>query len=436
MKRSSKYHWVVVAILFSFMLIHQIDRLLIGPMTEQIKGTFDITDTQMGALSTVALLVGAIFYPIWGYLYDRYARAKLLALAAFIWGTTTWLSAIAPNYPTFLVTRSTTGIDDSSYPGLFSLVSDYFGPRVRGKIYGLLYVTQPFGYLIGMVLGLMVSDAIGWRGVFYFTGSAGLLIAVIIWFGLKEPARGKSEPELAGFEEISTYRFDWEIAKGLFKKPTLIFLYIQGFFGVFPWNAITYWFFAYMARERGYSDGTIMVIMGSAVLVLAAGYPLGGALGDALFKRTPRGRIIIAMTGVAIGAILHPITLSIPPENQWLFMAFLVVNALFIPFATANVISSVHDVTLPEVRSTALSVQSFIESTGAALSPLIVGMISDRASLKDAFLIICVGAWLLAVVFFYFTARVIPRDINTLRSQMRERAEHERMAQTDQLVGD
>jgi hypothetical protein len=27
------------------------------------------------------------------YLYDRYARAKLLSLASFIWGATTWLSS-------------------------------------------------------------------------------------------------------------------------------------------------------------------------------------------------------------------------------------------------------------------------------------------------------------------------------------------------------
>ena len=53
---------------------------------------------QMGAVSTGALFVAALFYPVWGYLYDRYGRAKLLALASFIWGATTWLNAIAPNF--------------------------------------------------------------------------------------------------------------------------------------------------------------------------------------------------------------------------------------------------------------------------------------------------------------------------------------------------
>jgi len=52
-----------------------------------------------------------------------------------------------PTYPAFVVTRASTGIDDSSYPGLYSLISDYFGPTMRGKVYGLLQLSQPLGYM-------------------------------------------------------------------------------------------------------------------------------------------------------------------------------------------------------------------------------------------------------------------------------------------------
>jgi MFS family permease len=157
-------------------------------------------------------------------------------------GSTTWLNAIAPNYSTFLVTRSSTGIDDSSYPGLFSLVSDYFGPKMRGKVYGLLQFTQPLGYLVGMVLGLLLSDLIGWRGVFYITGSLGIVMAVVIFFGVKEVPRGQSEPEMSEIDLKSHYRFDWKIAADLLKKPSLLLLFVQGFLGFF-WNAIIIWFF-------------------------------------------------------------------------------------------------------------------------------------------------------------------------------------------------
>lgn len=269
----------------------------------------------MGAVSTGALLIGALFYPLWGFLYDRYGRAKLLALASILWGSTTWLNAIAPNYRIFLITRSSTGIDDSSYSGIFSLMSDYFGPQVRGRIYGLLQITGPLGYLLGMILGLILSGVIGWRGVFFITGSMGIFLAFVIFFGVREPPQGRSEPEFVELDHLSTYKFDWNTAKELLNIPTLRLLFIQGFFGVFPWNAITLWFFTYLETERNYSSHEVLITMVIAVLILALGYPLGGALGDYLFQRTKSGRLIISAIGVIMGAILLAVTLNIPVGN-------------------------------------------------------------------------------------------------------------------------
>jgi len=422
-----RYRGFVVAVFFAFILLHQADKLLIGPLTTPIMETFKINEAQMGAVFTGALIVGALFYPLWGFLYDRFARPKLLALASFIWGSTTWLSAIAPTYPTFLATRASTGIDDSSYPGLYSLIADYFGPHTRGKIYGLLEIAMPLGYLLGMILALSLRDVLGWRGVFYITGSIGIILAAIIFFGVKDVPRGKSEPELAELEQIKVYRFDWKVARGLFRKLTLLFLFTQGFFGVFPWNVITYWFFRYLEVERGYSAQEVMVTMVLAVLVLASGYFVGGALGDFFFKRTVRGRLFVSTFGVITGAVLLFVTMNIPLEAKGLFLVMLCITALFIPFAAPNVVSTVYDVTLPEVRSTALAIQYFIESAGAALSPLMAGIIAVRANLKTAILIICISAWAICAFFFSFAAWLAPKDIRLLREQLRLRAEEMRM---------
>ncbi len=427
MKQSSRKGWLVVLIFFFFVLLHQADKLLIGPLTENIIKEFNITKTQMGIVSMGALIVGAVFYPLWGYLYDRYSRPKLLALASFLWGATTWLNAIAPTYSSFLVTRSSTGIDDSSYPGLFSLVSDYFGPKMRGKVYGLLQFTQPLGYLLGMVLGLLLSGVIGWRGVFYITGSLGIVMAVVIFFGVKEAPRGQSEPEMTDLDIKGHYRFDWKIAQDLFKKPSLLLLFIQGFFGVFPWNAISIWFFFYLGSERGFDANTQLIVMVIAVLILAVGYPIGGSLGDYFFKRDTRGRLFVSMIGVFLGAVFLWFALNVPNENILLFTLLLGLTALFMPFASPNVISTVYDITLPEVRSTAVSVQYFIESIGAASAPAIVGLIADQTSLKNAFLLICIFTWLLCAIFFFFTTLFIKKDVATLRSEMSHRADAERL---------
>ncbi len=429
MVKQSKYRWFVVLVFFLFMLLHQADKLLIGPLTTPIMETYGIDEVQMGAIFSGALLVGAILYPIWGYLYDRYARSRLLALASFIWGATTWISAIAPTYPTFLVSRASTGIDDSSYPGLYSLIADYFGPAIRGKIYGLLQLAQPLGYMAGLLIATLLSGVIGWRGVFYITGSLGILLAVIIFFGVKEAPRGQSEPELANLEQVGVYRFNKQVALGLFRKRSLLLLFVQGFVGVFPWNVITYWFFRYLETERNYNPDAVLTTMAPAILVLASGYFIGGAIGDYFFKRTPRGRMLVSMVAVLIGAILLTITMNVPLENQSLFTIMLMATAVFIPFASPNVISTVYDITLPEVRSTALAIQYFIENGGAALAPLLAGFIARGSSLGNAILIICVSAWILGAIFLAFTAYLVPVDIHTLREQLRERAEHERQIQ-------
>jgi MFS family permease len=421
----SRYRWVVVAIFFCFMLLHQADKLVIGPLAGRIIEEFKINMTQWGMINTGALIVGALLYPLWGYLYDRYARSKLLALASFIWGATTWLSALMRTFPSFLVTRSSTGIDDSSYPGLYSLAADYFGPNLRGKVYGVLQLTQPIGYLIGMILALMLAPAIGWRSIFYITGSLGLVLAVVIYFGVKEMPRGQAEPELEGME-IGQYKFSWEQTGVVMKKKTMWFIFLQGFAGVFPWNVITYTFFLYLETERGYDQMAMLITMAPVILIMAGGYFVGGLLGDWAFKRDVRGRIIVSSLGVLLGAIFLFMAINTPIEDKTQFFILMALTALFMPLSSPNVISTVFDITPPEVRSTAQAVEYFVESSGAALAPLMAGIIADAFNLQISILSICTISWLLCFIFYLGAMFTIKTDVHSLRVQMEERANIER----------
>ncbi len=422
----NRHRWFVFAAMFAFILLHQADKLLIGPLTTPIMEEFAINEAQMGLVFSGAIVVGAIFYPLWGYLYDRFARAKLLSLAALLWGLTTSLSATVRTYPAFLATRAFTGIDDSSYPGLYSLLADYFPPKMRGRVNGLLQIAMPMGYLVGMVLALLMADTLGWRRIFILTGALGILLAITIFFGVREPQRGASEPELQDLPQMGEYRFDWHVARGLLRNRSLLLLIGNGFFGVFPWQVITFWFFRYLETEREYDANQVLLTMVLAVLVLAAGYPIGGLLGDRAFRRNPRGRMWVSAGGAILGAGLLVITLHIPLGEPLLFGVFLCLTALFMPFASPNVISTVYDVTVPEVRSTACSLLNFFEQIGSSAAPALAGAIAVRLSLGDAILYICTAAWAVCAVFLLLTAYYVPEDIAALREQMEQRATLER----------
>jgi len=408
------------------MLFQQAERLVIGPLTTPIMAEFQINEAQMGLVFSGALIVAALLYPVWGYLYDRYARTKLLSLAALIWGATTWLSAWVRAFPAFLVTRSSTGVADSSYPGLYNVINDYFEPKVRGKIMGFLQLAQPLGYLIGMILALILGGMIGWRGVFYVTGAMGFVLAFVIFFGIKEPQRGSTEPELIGIEQKGAYKFSWAKVAGLFKKRSLIFLYLNCFTGVFPWQVLTFWFFRYLETERGYDSNTVLITMVVAVIVLAAGYPIGGILGDYFFKRNQRGRLLVSAAGVIIALVFLVIAINLPNNQMLLFGGLLALTCVFMPFASPNVITTIYDMTLPEVRSTANALQNFFEQVGSSAAPLIAGLIAVSSSLKDAILIICIAAWLLCFIFLGIAAWLAPRDLQELRQHLQVRAEAEK----------
>lgn len=405
------------------MLLHQTDKLMIGSLQVPISETFGLNNQQWGLINSGALIVATVLYPIWGYLYDRYARAKLLSLASFIWGATTWMNAIVRTFGGFLVTRASTGIDDSSYPGLFTLVADYFGPTLRGKIYGILYLAQPLGYLIGTILALIVAPMIGgWRSVFYITGSLGIVIAILIFFGVREMPRGKSEPEFENVAEMQTFRFSWAEVKEIFRKRTMWFVFLQGFAGQFPWTVIIYFIFGYLITERGYDNESVLFTMAPVILILSGGYFIGGWAGDLLFKRSNKGRIIISSIGVLLGAIFFYSAVTTPVEARTQFFVLFCLAAIFAPLSAANVIATVYDITVPEVRSSAQAVEYFVENTGAAFAPILTGIIADAINLQIAILLIPTVAWLLCFFFYLGALFTIDHDTHTLRNQMAERA--------------
>ncbi len=414
--------WTAVIIFFMFMLLHQTDRLLIGPLTSDIMSDFQLTESEMGSIFTISLILGSVFYPIWGYLFDRFARPKILAIASFIWGMTTWLSAAAPTAGLFTVARASTGIDDSSYPGIASLISDYFPPDRRSGIFGFLQLTIPLGYLAGLYLAMTMRISLGWRFLYILTGLIGILMAILIRIGVQEVPRGASEPELKGADIPVTKIPGWNQFKNLLKIPTLRTLFLQGAIGVLPWQVITFWSFRYLEIDRGLTSSEITAVMTPAVLMIALGYFLGGVLGDAAYRRDPRGRLYIALLGVIFGAVLLSLTLNISLENPRLFQVLLSMTCFFIPLASPNIATSVYDVVLPEIRSSATSIQYFLGNLGSAFAPLIAGIIAERASLQTAILTISLVSWGLSALILAYGIKHLPSDMAKLRAILSNRA--------------
>ncbi len=419
---NKRYRWFVVLFFVVFLTTHQADRFIISAVAPQVMDEFQVTYGQLGLVFSLTVLVAAVLYPVWGYLYDRYSRKLLAGLAAIIWGFTTIFNALSRTFSQFFVTRLATGIDDAAPPGIYSLVADYFEPYERGRAMGLLNATGPLGAIIGSILALSIVGAgLSWRNAFFITGPIGVLIGVLTILLVKDIPRGSSEPELEGLLKEDVYKARFSDLKKLLRNRSLLLLYLQGFWGVFPWNAITFWIIAYMERERGFTPDFVMLVMVLWLVAMTAGNIIAGYIGDRLFRVTKRGRALFGAVVVLFSAILLYLTMNAKTPEEFLVLGTL--TAFEIPMAGPNVSAAITDVTEPELRASATGYLRFFENIGSAVSPALTGFMAESLSLGAAITLIGVSTWLLCFVFFALLAIIIPRDIDRLRSIIRQRAE-------------
>jgi len=424
LRKSLTYGWIVTSALFIFRSLHTGDQFVISVVLPQIIDEFKISYTSAGLIFTATFFMAFALYPVWGYLFDRYSRRLLISISGVIWGVTTWLNAVPGTFLGFFVTRTLTGIDDAPPSGMNSLVSDYFPPKSRGKALGLINASSAFGALIGTVLGVVVGYALGWRVLFYITGGIGIVAALLVWIAVRDIARGSSEPELTGLEiKESAYRINLKEYLSLVKRKSLLFLNLQGFFGVFPWQVLQAWFFTYMMKERGFDEGVAMLVMLVLLVTMVAGSIVGGLLGDALFKRDLRGRAIVGALTVFLSAVTIYVTITWPMQDVVGFTVVGAITALILPMAGPNVSAAVTDVVEPEVRSSGDALLRVFEYGGSSAAPLISGYLADTFGLGMSILYVSVATWIVCGVLFTVLAFVIPHDILDLRKKMSQRAE-------------
>ena len=416
------YKWFVVIILFLFLTFHSADLFIISAVNPQLIEEFKVDYVTMGFLFSISLLIATILYPLWGFLYDKYSRKLLVSLAALIWGSTTWINALSRVFSQFFITRIITTIDDAAPPGVYSLVADYFEPKDRGKAMGVINASSPIGAILGTVIPLMIIDAgLNWRNAFFITGSVGIIMGLIIYFFIKDIPRGTSEPELFGKLVSDIYKAKLSDLKILLKNKSLLLLYAQGFFGVFPWNAITFWIITYMVMERKLSSELVMIVMVVWLIAMTIGNIIAGYLSDFLFRKTKRGRAMFGAIVVFFSALL--IFLTMYSETFESFFFFGVLTAFEIPMAGPSVSAAITDVTEPELRGSATAYLRFFENIGSSISPALVGIISMSSTLQFSITLISSFTWIICGILFVFLTLIIPKDIDRLRTVIRKRAD-------------
>ena len=192
---SPAYRKYALGILLVGYIVNFVDRTILSILLEPIKLELTLTDTQLGFLGGLAF---AVFYTFLGIpiamLADRKSRVKILAIAMVVWSLMTALCGRATDFMSLLLARIGVGAGEAgASPPSHSLISDYFPVEARATALSIYALGIPIGSMIGNFVGGWGAEALGWRNTFYLVGLPGVLVALVIWFTLREPPRGMSD---------------------------------------------------------------------------------------------------------------------------------------------------------------------------------------------------------------------------------------------------
>lgn len=400
-----------LALLLAVNLLNYIDRQALYAVFPLIKADLKLSDTALGLLGSAFMFSYMFAAPFFGRLGDRMNRARLAAGGLAIWSLATMLSGMASSYRFLFAARSLVGVGEASFgtvsPGL---VADYFDKERRGSVMALFFLAIPVGSALGYLLGGQLGQRFGWQEAFLIVGLPGLLLAIPLW-RLADPVRATEPTDAPALRRGIVADLKEFIANRTFVNATLAMTAMT-----FALGGLAQWVPSFLNRSFNLDVGKGNLLFGAITVVSGiVGTLLGGWLGDRFKKRSPAGQLYVTAAGFILGAPLAAV--AILSRSLPLCLASIALAELFLFLNTGPLNTVLVDVLRPDRRASGFAITILtIHALGDAISPAIIGSLSDIWGLRGALLITPL-AIALAAIFSLSGCRFVEGDQKTAETE-------------------
>lgn len=261
----------------------------------------------LGLNRLIRLLTNGVF----GVLYDRQPRRRMMLAGMLVGGASTLMYALSQGPTLILIGRVIWGASWSAmWIGANTIALDISDDTNRGRVTGRLQMWFYFAVAGSALVSGIFADWLGYRGGLFL--AAGLSAAgFLLWFFfLPETRSVRVTPIAATLETAPRMPFPW-----LYLLATSLPLFAMGFafFGVI--NATNILWLAQFADGGVRIGGMLLPLatlsgawMAVRVLLSTLGAPVTGALSDALHRRWGIMAIalLLALVGMALMSLPQP----------------------------------------------------------------------------------------------------------------------------------
>ncbi len=361
---------IVLALLLLAYIFNFLDRQILGILAQPIKTSLHLSDTQFGAIGGLAF---ALLYSVLGvplaYLADRTSRSSVIAASLAVWSGFTALCGTATGYGQLFLCRLGVGIGEAGgVAPSYALIADYFEPQRRARAMATFSLGIPIGLAAGTMVGAYIAAAIDWRAAFVVMGIAGIILAPILRYFVRDLPRATTATQSAPIGQVFPM---------LAKKPVFWLLAFAASCSSLCGYGLALWTPSILIRSFGL--GLIstanflasLIFVGGCAGVFAGGWFADrlGALDRGWYAKLPAiAWLITAPTFVA--GFLAP--------NLWLAWPLLLIpNALNILWL-GPVTTAVQHLVPQRMRATASASFLLINNlVGLGVGPLLIGHLSD-----------------------------------------------------------
>ncbi len=258
-----------------------------------------------GVIISAPFMMAALLTPLWGTLGDKYGQKAMVLRAVAGLGITVSLMGFAPNIWVLLLLRLAQGAASGFVASNNAFVSAQTPQEHAGYALGMLQTSISAGNIIGPLVGGAISDAFGFRTVFFLVGGLCFVSFVIASTQLREDRSGQSGKRASVRRNMGIAMRDPSL------RRLLLILFIAQTAVV-----LTAPIFPYYLQELGAPKeilaslaGIVVSIVGVATLISA---PWWGKRSDRIgYQRSMFGATLIVAVGMASQAIV--------PSYEWIF---------------------------------------------------------------------------------------------------------------------
>lgn len=394
----------VLALLLIAYIFNFLDRQIVGILGPSIQAELHLSNAEFGAIggTAFALLYAALGIPL-AYLADRTSRSAVVAGSLGVWSAFTALCGAVTGYWTLFLCRLGVGIGEAGgVAPSYALVADYFPPERRAGALAIFSLGVPIGLGAGSFTGGQLAARFGWREAFVILGVAGLFLAPVLRFVVRDVPKpapvGTQAPLMTVFPILA-------------RKPSFWLLAFAASASSLTGYGLALWTPKVMMLSFGLDLVSTGNFLASLLLIGGcAGVFAGGWLADRLggadrgwYAKLPAIAWLVSIPTWGFGLFA---------PNLWIAWPLLLVGSAVNILWLGPIITAVQHLVSRPMRSTASASFLLINNLiGLGIGPWLMGRIADALkagyganALRDA-AVACLGFYLVAALLVLLSVR-------------------------------